>query len=236
MRRDLRPYRLHRFQSLVASWWVDHFIKPQLDACGEGLQVIGPRHFHISGPNIKMGRHVHAMALTEAPVRLSVFESMGEITIGDFTLLNPGVRITSARAIKVGKKCMLAMNSSICDADWHDVQHRIFAPGRAGEVMLEDNVWLGEGARVLKGVTIGENTIVGAGSVVASSLPADVIAAGNPVRVIKSLDSKERTVREALFGMEVPYQQFADELMRQRLGRNTWLGWLSSLLFPSQKD
>ena len=54
--------------------------------------------------------------------------------------------------------------------------------------MIGDNVWLGGGAIVLPGVTIGENTVVGAGSVVTRDLPANVVAVGNPARVVRSLE------------------------------------------------
>jgi len=215
---------------------VNHYLRPQLDACGVGLQVIGPRHFQISGPQVRLGNHVHIMTLPEAPVRLSVFEGMGSISVGDFSLINPGVRVTSAEGITIGRSCMLAMHCSVGDADWHDTKHRIFAPGNTAKVILEDNVWLGEGVRVLKGVTIGENTVVGTGSVVTRSLPANVIAAGNPAREIKPLESAERTTREALFTMDQTYDQFADVWMRDKLKANTWLGWLRSFLFPGKSD
>ena len=215
---------------------MNHYLRPQLDACGVGLQVIGPRHFQISGPQVRLGNHVHIMTLPEAPVRLSVFEGMGSISVGDFSLINPGVRVTSAEGITIGRSCMLAMHCSVSDADWHDTKHRIFAPGNTAKVILEDNVWLGEGVRVLKGVTIGENTVVGTGSVVTRSLPANVIAAGNPAREIKPLESAERTTREALFTMDQTYDQFADVWMRDKLKANTWLGWLRSFLFPGKSD
>jgi acetyltransferase-like isoleucine patch superfamily enzyme len=236
MRRDLRPYLLHRLQTRWQTWWVNHFLQPQLDVCGVGLQVIEPRHLQISGPHVRLGNHVHIMTLREAPVRLSVFEEMGSISIGDYCLINPGVRVTSAEAITIGRSCMLAMHCSVNDADWHDLQHRIYAPGKTAKVVLEDNVWLGEGVRVLKGVTIGENTVVGAGSVVTRSLPANVIAAGNPAREIKPLKTSERTTREALFTMDQTYDQFADEWMRDRLKANSWFSWLRSFLFPGKSD
>ena len=236
MRRDYRSFWIHQLQSQWQSAWVKYFIEPQLDGCGEGLEVIGPRHFKISGPSIYLGQDVHVMALPEAPVRLSVFEEIGRIEVADYTLINPGARVTSAEHITIGESCMLAMHTSINDADWHDVQHRIFAPGATAPVVLERNVWLGEGARVLKGVTIGENTVVGAGSVVSRSLPADVIAAGNPARVIKPLPDGERTTRSDLFNMDIPYAQFADEFMRDRLKGNRFLSWLRSFLFPRRFD
>jgi maltose O-acetyltransferase len=60
--------------------------------------------------------------------------------------------------------------------------------GSAKPILIEENVWLGYGAIVLKGVTIGKNSIIGAGSVVTTNIPANCIAAGNPCRVIKQHD------------------------------------------------
>jgi acetyltransferase-like isoleucine patch superfamily enzyme len=59
--------------------------------------------------------------------------------------------------------------------------------GQAKEIIIHDNVWLGAGAIVLKGVEIGENTVIGAASVVTKNIPANVIAAGNPCKVIRSI-------------------------------------------------
>ena len=55
------------------------------------------------------------------------------------------------------------------------------------EITIGDNVWLGGGVIVLAGVSIGDNTVVGAGAVVTKDLPADVVAVGNPARVVRSL-------------------------------------------------
>ena len=57
-------------------------------------------------------------------------------------------------------------------------------------LVIEDNVWLGGNVMVLKGVTNGRNTLIGAGSVVTKSIPANVIAAGNPCKVIRPLDNE----------------------------------------------
>ncbi len=63
---------------------------------------------------------------------------------------------------------------------------------RALPVTLADGVWLGAGALVCPGVSIGENTVVGAGAVVTRSLPAGVVAYGNPARVIRAIDERDR--------------------------------------------
>lgn len=81
-------------------------------------------------------------------------------------------------------------------------------PVRGGlKVKIGNNVWLGYGVLVLPGVTIGENSIVGAGSVVTKDIPPNSIAAGNPARVLKERDQKEleRTVRLIKEGKSIGY-------------------------------
>lgn len=97
-----------------------------------------------------------------------------------------GITIGCFKSIKIGNKVRCGANSIITDSDWHSDDYRVGPPK---PVVIHDNVWLGYGVTVLKGVEIGENSVVGAGSVVTSSIPADVIAAGNPCRVIKKFPS-----------------------------------------------
>lgn len=127
----------------------------------------------------------------------------GACTIGDFTLLN-GVFIMAEERIEIGSHCLLAWNVGIADSDFHPIaaaQRRLDAealapyyrnrpkrpPLHTAPVRIHDNVWIGMNAVVLKGVTIGENAIVAAGSVVSRDVPADVVVAGNPARVVKQL-------------------------------------------------
>ena len=78
-------------------------------------------------------------------------------------------------------------NVTIMDGDAHQDDSRA---GKNAPIVIEDNVWIGANATILKGVTIGRNSLIGAGSVVVKSIPENVIAAGNPCRVIKSLDNE----------------------------------------------
>jgi acetyltransferase-like isoleucine patch superfamily enzyme len=95
-----------------------------------------------------------------------------------------GTVIGCAKHIKIGNNVRCGANSMITDSDWHTDDYRT---GDDAAVIIEDNVWLGYGVKVLKGVRIGENTLVGACSVVTKDLPANVIAAGNPCKIIKKL-------------------------------------------------
>ncbi len=97
-----------------------------------------------------------------------------------------GVSIGCFKKIVIGNNVMAGANVLITDSDWHLDDPRVSEPK---SVFIGDNVWLGYGAVVMKGVTIGENTIIGINSVVTKSIPANVIAAGNPCKVIRELES-----------------------------------------------
>jgi acetyltransferase-like isoleucine patch superfamily enzyme len=236
VRRDHRPYWLKVGMDRINQLIVDHRCVPQLDSAGHDFRVMNPRHLQISGPNIHVGSHVHVMALSDSPVRIAVFEGLGRITIGNYVIINPGVRISSASAIEVGDNCMLAMNCYLADADWHDLQHRIYPPGNTAPIRLGDNVWIGDSAFVGKGVSIGDNSIVGAYSVVTKDVPANVIVAGTPAGIVKELPQGPRTRREDLFTGETPFDVFEAGQQRQRLAGNTLFSWLRSVVLPGVKD
>lgn len=119
---------------------------------------------------------------------LSTHRKGAHIKIGDGSGLS-GVSIGCASSIELGKDVMVGANSVITDFDWHsmDPYHRNDGHIASRPVHIGDRVWIGANCLILKGVTIGENTVVGAGSVVSSSLPANMICAGNPCKPLKPL-------------------------------------------------
>jgi acetyltransferase-like isoleucine patch superfamily enzyme len=95
-----------------------------------------------------------------------------------------GVVIGAFTQIILGNNVRCGANVLITDSDWHANDPRVDSPR---PVKIGNNVWLGYSSIILKGVEIGDNSIIGAGSVVTKSIPANVIAAGNPCKVIKTL-------------------------------------------------
>jgi acetyltransferase-like isoleucine patch superfamily enzyme len=120
----------------------------------------------------------------------------GIIEIGDNTMLN-GVSITAYKKVHIGKNCQIASNTFISDIDFHPVDPEIRAKQVLGhkidfntvnkrDVIIGDNVWIGWGAIILKGVKIGDNAIIAAGSVVLKDIPINCLVAGNPAIVKKN--------------------------------------------------
>lgn len=162
-------------------------------AVGHGRYHIGPglianQRLHLSGPgHIALGRDVNAWARAGSNV-LSTHDPNARIVVGERVRLN-GAGIQAATSVTVGDDCILA-SCTVVDTDHHAVE-----PSRRHErdavqtaaVVLERNVWIVGGTMILKGVHIGEGSIVGFGSLVTHDIPAGVVAAGRPARVVRLL-------------------------------------------------
>ena len=237
---DRRPYYLKRLYFKLQDWYVEHFVKPQLSELGEGYHFIRPWNIELFGSPITIGKHAHFICAVDQRIKLvnwSERNRTGNISIGDYCLVSPGVRIASAREVKIGNNCMIANGAYITDADWHGIYDRLQTVGEAAAVELKDNVWIGDCATVCKGVTIGENSIIGAGSIVVKDIPANSVAVGNPAKVVKTLDpDREMVMRQKLFEKPEELTKYMNDFDRSFLKGNSTLGWLRSLLFPKTGD
>lgn len=110
------------------------------------------------------------------------------IFVGDHVFMNFNCIILDCAEVRLGNNVLFGPNVQVYTA-YHPVNamERIKGPELAAPITIQDNVWVGGGAIICKGTTIGENTTIGAGSVVTRDIPADVFAAGNPCRVIRHL-------------------------------------------------
>ena len=111
-----------------------------------------------------------------------------QISIGARTFINVGLVVLDVATVNIGDDVQIGPNVQLLTAT-HPVEP---SPRRekwewAEPINLGNNVWLGGGVIICPGVTIGENTVIGAGSVVTSDLPANVLAVGSPARVVRSL-------------------------------------------------
>lgn len=123
---------------------------------------------------------------------LRTLSSKAQIRIGEHSGLS-GATICAMISVTVGPRSMLGADVMVVDTDFHPLAHRDrrHAPieeASSAPVTIGTNVFIGARSIVLKGVSIGDNSVIGAGSVVNSSVPGNVVAAGNPCRIIKSVD------------------------------------------------
>lgn len=112
-----------------------------------------------------------------------------KILIGNNTSINNAFSAVAFSSIIIKNNVLIGVNCSIFDTDGHDLE----ADKRTNEkvvskpILIEDNVFIGDNVTILKGVTIGENSVIGFGAVVTNDIPSNVIAAGNPAKVIRNL-------------------------------------------------
>jgi acetyltransferase-like isoleucine patch superfamily enzyme len=239
LREDHRPYYIKKAYQTFEKRYAGHFLRPQLQHLGKELIVLKPWHIVIFGSPIHIGDFVNIIASPEGKVRLSVWSDQEDapgIHVGDFCLICPGVQLSATREITIGKNSMLARGVYITDADWHGIYNRTVL-GKSAPVVLGDNVWVGDCATVCKGVTIGENSVIGAGSVVVNDIPPHSVAAGNPAKIVKHLDPDEAFItREQWFADPAGIFKQHNQLDRYFLRNNTLFKWLRTLFWPRAAD
>jgi maltose O-acetyltransferase len=108
----------------------------------------------------------------------------GHLEIGDNVFVNYGSSLVSSAHVRVGDGCLIGTHVMVMDCDFHRVEDKAWdTTGRP--VVLEERVWLGNRSIVLKGVTIGHDAVVAAGSVVTKDVPPRTVVAGVPARVVR---------------------------------------------------
>lgn len=178
-----------RKNQLYSLWKINQFQKVGSVYIQYPLQLHG-------GKYIKLGNKVGF----DQRLRLEAFDNfLGDkffpkIVIGDNVLIQKDCHIGAINSIIIGNNVLLASKVYISDHSHGDItkealllppaQRKLYSKG---QVIIEDNVWLGEGVVVLPNVTIGENSIVGANSVVTKSIPRNSVVAGNPAKIIRVL-------------------------------------------------
>ncbi len=134
---------------------------------GQGCYIEPPLHANWGGRHVHFGKNVYAN------FGLTLVDDT-HIYVGDFTMLGPNVVLATA-------------GHPVCP-ELREQAYQYNLPVTVGR-----NCWLGAGVIVLPGVTIGDNTVIGAGSVVTRDVPANVVAAGNPCRVLRPIGPQDRT-------------------------------------------
>ncbi len=145
---------------------------------GESCYIEAPFHANWGGKHVHLGSHVYVN------YNLTLVDDT-HIYIGDHVMIAPNV--------------VIATGTHPIHPELRRKEAQYNLP-----VHIQDNVWLGAGCLVMPGVTIGENSVIGAGSVVTKDIPANVVAVGNPCRVLRDISEKDLTVyhKESLIDIE----------------------------------
>ena len=183
-----------------SDWWPEP-IPPNVEF-GEGFYCETAQIFRMlknKQPGaVVIGKHVSCYAGCSFALGKN-----GRCTIGDFSLVN-GALIMAEERIDIGSHCLISWNVGLADSDFHPlepaerlVDAQALAPFyknrpprprlKTAPIKICDNVWIGMNAVILKGVTIGENSVVAAGSVVTKSVEPNMVVAGNPAVVVRKL-------------------------------------------------
>jgi acetyltransferase-like isoleucine patch superfamily enzyme len=178
---------------------------------GEGWRLYGipiiqkHRRSRMSfGPGLQLRSSVRSNPLGLChPVVLATRYAESIVEVGTHFAMAGGT-LCAATRITIGNHVVVGANTTITDTDFHPVSPagRQSSPdaGKAASVVIEDDVFIGMNCLVLKGVTIGRGSVIGAGSVVTRDVPAGVIVAGNPARMVRELEAEP--AHEALAARE----------------------------------
>ncbi len=139
------------------------------------------------GPGLWLRSTVRSNPLAPAhPVVLSARQPGSRLCIGQGFAMTGGV-LCAERSIHIGDGVTVGANCTIVDTDFHTAGRAAhLSQGASAPVVIEDGVFIGMHALVLKGVHIGADSVIGAGSVVTKDVPPGVIVAGNPARVVRA--------------------------------------------------
>ena len=158
-------------------------IMGRISVIGMGKIVIGDNFYMSSGEHINpISSNLQASFFTDSP--------NAKIRIGDNVGMS-STRIWIHKELTIGNNVKIGGGVLLIDTDCHPIDFSARRNSNDGTcsapIVIEDDVWIGAQSIVLKGVTIGARSIIGAGSVVTKSIPADCIAAGNPCKILKTL-------------------------------------------------
>ena len=113
----------------------------------------------------------------------------GDLTIGHFTNVNGLTKILCAESVWIGRDCTLSWDVLVMDHDFHAITVDGVERPSTAPVIIGHHVWVGAGAKILKGVHVGDGSVIAAGAVVTRDVPPHSVAAGVPARVVGRADS-----------------------------------------------
>jgi acetyltransferase-like isoleucine patch superfamily enzyme len=176
---------------LCFKWFVVAPVVRSIASVGKGLRI--ERIPYVRGKGqIVLGDDVYISGKMDVGFARRT-EWVPQLLVGKGTFIGHGCSFGISREVRIGDQCLLAGNVRMMDSDGHPLDAEL---RRAGEpvaasdiapIVIENGAWVGSGVIILKGVRIGQNAVVGAGSVVTRDVEANTVAAGNPAKTVRRL-------------------------------------------------
>lgn len=154
--------------------------------------IKGKLYINNSG-TVHMGKRVRIIGKPWA-TQFTV-EKGAVLEIGDNTFINAGVGIAACQRVTIGDDVKIGPRTSILDSTYHQLDINDEEDLRK-PITIQNNVWIGTRCTILPGVTIGENSVVAAGSLVNRDVPKNVLVAGVPAKIIRQLEIPEGWIRQ----------------------------------------
>lgn len=178
---------LFRIRMKLNRGWRGWRWRNRLANLGSGSEVVPPVWIE-GAESVSIGNDVQIWRFARIEA-LNSKRATVRVAIGDETVMQPFVHIGAIKSVRIGRGCLFASHVYITDHD-HDFSNPmepVISNNRAvaSPVEIGDYVWLGERVMVLKGVKIGERSVIGAGSIVTRDVPRFSIAVGSPARVVR---------------------------------------------------
>lgn len=152
-----------------------------LASIGEGAYVESNVKFLRHPARIALGAHV----IVKEGVRICPTNPEAEVSIGDWTTVGYHTFVFASLSITIGRDCLIAPFCYLVDSNHGFRKGTLIReqPLSASPIVIEDDVWLGVGVTVLRGVRIGRGAVIGAGTIVSTDVPPNAIVSGNPAAV-----------------------------------------------------
>lgn len=179
---------LYRLRAIARAWYYQCELNLPT-SCGLHVPlVVNGNGRVVVGDQVSIG-YRKAPILGSGHVMLQARDSSSIVEIGAGTTTSNNISIVALSSIRIGEGCQVGDQVTIFDADFHEIcpETRNRTHGQVLPVSVGKNVWLGSRVMILKGVSIGDHSVIAAGSVVTTSIPSRCIAAGVPAKVIRSI-------------------------------------------------
>lgn len=183
---------VRRFRYALRRWFVPTLLWRGEWVLAQNVNLNVPVRIDGQGV-VSIGEHVSlgyppAPRLGSGEILLQARDKSARIVIGERSCFSNNVSIVARGRIEIGRSCLIGDSVMIVDADFHEVNpERRHEPGETSPVLISNNVWIGSRVIILKGVRIGEHSVIAAGAVVTSDIPPRSLAGGVPARVIKTI-------------------------------------------------